>query len=158
MNKSEAYDAICDALDTNCLSATLAQRESAARAIMQLFFSPRTRPREVVAPSGETYRVVGDKVCLGVTRTMCGDKDWEPITIVPTKDCATVADLQANPDEPVPDVVPEVRGYLVLNADGTQESSHIPANNGAMNAAYDAARRIPGSVIKQLIDGVEIVP
>lgn len=84
-----AHDVICGA----------AKR---ADEIVAALYAPRTRLREVVAPSGSVYRVSAGVLEVCANGTGVVPPSWWQCGSVPPKDCAVVADLQARPTEEVP--------------------------------------------------------
>ena len=71
--------------------------EKIADQLLPIFYAPRTRLREVVAPSGKKWRVN-----CGVLYLQLDNGNWLTNDLVPFTDCAAVADLQARPTEEVP--------------------------------------------------------
>ena len=70
---------------------------SATNHIITALYAPRTRLREVVAPSGRMYKYEDGQLWISVV-----GRSWATDSFLHCNDAAVVADLQARPTEEVP--------------------------------------------------------
>ena len=102
IDRDEARARVLEVIAEEFTALSHFSHSAIAQKIMQALYAPRTRLREVVAPSGSVYRVSAGVLDVRVNGTGYIPTLWNQCGSVPPQDCAVVADLLARPTEAVP--------------------------------------------------------